>query len=76
MSSSSDRPNIYTMSSFQTLPLEALLSCPQSAQQHKFRQKYDEAFYWVEQQHGFAGKFVSLVRMWGKCSLQEINIYC
>jgi hypothetical protein len=23
-------------------------------QQHKFIQKYDEAFYWVEQQHGFA----------------------
>jgi hypothetical protein len=25
-----------------------------SMQQHKFRQKYGEAFYWVEQQHGFA----------------------
>jgi hypothetical protein len=24
------------------------------AQQHKFRQKYGEASYWVEQQHGFA----------------------
>jgi hypothetical protein len=24
------------------------------AQQHKFRQKYGEAFYWVEQQRGFA----------------------
>jgi hypothetical protein len=27
------------------------------ALQHKFRQKYGEAFYWVEQQHGFAWKF-------------------
>jgi hypothetical protein len=60
------------MSSCQTLPLEALLSCPQSAQQRKFRQKYDKSFYWVEQQHGLAGKFVSLVRL----LLQEINIYC
>jgi hypothetical protein len=24
------------------------------AQQHKFRQKYGEVSYWVEQQHGFA----------------------
>jgi hypothetical protein len=33
------------------------------SQQHKFRQKYGEASYWVEQQHGFALKFVSLVCM-------------
>jgi hypothetical protein len=26
------------------------------AQQHKFCQKYEEAFYWVEQQLGFALK--------------------
>ncbi len=30
---------------------------------HKFRQIYGEPSYWMEQQHGFAWKFVSLVRM-------------
>jgi hypothetical protein len=47
MCSDSNLPNIYTMLSFQTRRC-----C--HVQQHKFRQKYDEAFYWVEQQHGFA----------------------
>jgi hypothetical protein len=43
------------MSSFQTLPLEALLQylCewPGSTNLDK---KYDEAFFWLEQQHEFA----------------------
>ncbi len=29
-------------------------SCQLKPQQHKFTHKYGEAFYWVEQQHGFA----------------------
>jgi hypothetical protein len=31
-----------------------------SPEQHKFTHKYDETFYWVEQQYGFALKFVCL----------------
>jgi len=31
---------------------------------------------WVEQQHAFAWKYKLAVCMWGKCSLQVINIDC
>jgi|688.fasta_scaffold491694_1 hypothetical protein len=37
---------------------------------------YKYAFYVVEQQHEFARKYKLSVCMWGKCSLQVINIYC